>query len=133
MAGIRGKNTKPEILLRRALHARGFRFRVHVRTMPGSPDMVFPKWRAVVLVHGCFWHRHEGCRFATTPKTRASFWEEKFRGNVARDERTMEALAAAGWRAGVVWECSLRNGKVDEVANRVASWLRTSSASVMEA
>lgn len=124
MAGIRGKNTKPEMVVRRALHAEGFRYRLHVASLPGRPDIVLPKHRAVVLVHGCFWHRHEGCRFATTPATRSEFWEEKFRQNVVRDRKSEQALRALGWRVATLWECDIRNLD-DEALRRLLNWLRS--------
>ena len=123
MAGIRGKDTRPEILLRHAMHARGFRYRLHGPNLPGRPDMVFPRYRAVAFVHGCFWHRHEGCRYATTPATRPEFWAEKFQTNVARDCRNREALREAGWRTAIIWECTLRRS-VYEVAEQLSAWLR---------
>jgi len=107
MAGIRGTNTVPELAVRRFLHRSGFRFRLHGRQLPGRPDVVLPKYRAAVFVHGCFWHRHPGCRFATTPATRRAFWQGKFRENVERDRRQQRALRSAGWRVFVVWECEL--------------------------
>jgi DNA mismatch endonuclease (patch repair protein) len=125
MAGIGGKNTKPEMVLRRALHAQGFRFRLHVASLPGKPDIVLPKRRAAILVHGCFWHRHPGCRFATTPATRPDFWSEKFRQNVLRDQRNQAALRDQGWRVATVWECDLRLGT--EIVDKLAVWLRESS------
>lgn len=108
MAGIRGADTKPEIAVRQYLHARGFRFRLHRRDLPGRPDVVLPKYGAVVFVHGCFWHRHSGCCFASTPATRPEFWKEKFAGNVARDRRNIDRLLELGWRICVIWECGLR-------------------------
>src|SRR3546814_1568347 len=96
------------------LFARGFRYRLHVRGLPGSPDLVFPKRKAVVFVHGCFWHRHEGCRYTTTPRTNEDFWRQKFQGNVARDRRHAEMLHALGWRVAVVWECALKHS-VEEI------------------
>lgn len=125
MAGIRGKNTKPEVLLRKALHAEGFRFLLHDRRLPGRPDIVLPKWNAVIEVHGCFWHRHEGCRFATTPATRPDFWAEKFAANVARDRRNVKLLQAAGWRTAVVWECRLREKTINELVTELCDWLRS--------
>jgi len=104
MSGIRGKNTGPELLLRKAMHARGFRYRLHCRYLPGRPDLVFPKYQAVVFVHGCFWHRHEGCRYTTTPSTRPEFWAEKFEANVERDRRNQLALEEAGWCVAIVWD-----------------------------
>lgn len=124
MAGIRGKDTKPELVLRRALHARGFRFRLHSKNVPGRPDLVLSKHRAVVFVHGCFWHRHEDCRYATTPSTRPEFWQEKFESNVVRDSAVVAALLSSGWRVATVWECALR--KPDAIlaaAESVSHWL----------
>lgn len=120
MAGITGKNTKPELLVRRYLHAAGLRFRLHDRRLPGSPDLVFPGLKVALFVHGCFWHRHAGCRFATTPKTRADFWQHKFSANVARDRRNLDALISGGWTPVVVWECELQHdGALDELYWRV--------------
>nr|WP_309504626.1 very short patch repair endonuclease [uncultured Roseovarius sp.] len=124
MAGIRGKDTKPELALRRALHARGFRYRLHAKDIIGSPDLVFPKYHAVVFVHGCYWHRHKGCRFATSPSTRPEFWESKFEANVRRDKRVQTQLMESGWRVATVWECALRKpGQVEATAGRLAAWL----------
>jgi DNA mismatch endonuclease (patch repair protein) len=123
MAGIRGRNTQPERLLRRELHACGFRFRLHRKELPGSPDLVFPRYHAALFVHGCFWHRHAGCRYASTPATRADFWQRKFDTNVARDKRVQDDLTALGWRVAVVWECALRKG-VKETGERVSDWLK---------
>jgi DNA mismatch endonuclease (patch repair protein) len=126
MAGIRGKNTRPELVLRQALHARGFRFRLHPKNLPGRPDLVLAKYRAVVFVHGCFWHRHEGCRYATTPSTRPEFWKAKFEANVRRDRAVQTTLMDAGWRVAKVWECTLR--KQDQVAASVevlSAWLNS--------
>jgi DNA mismatch endonuclease (patch repair protein) len=125
MAGIRGRDTRPEMALRRALHARGFRYRLHGADLPGRPDLVFPRHRAVVFVHGCFWHRHPGCRYATMPATREAFWSAKFDANVARGRAVQAALAASGWRVGVVWECALRDrDDTDSTADAVSAWLR---------
>lgn len=107
MARIRSKDTSPELALRRALHARGFRFRLDDRKLPGRPDIVLARHRAVIFVHGCFWHRHQGCKVASTPKSNTDFWLEKFRRNVERDERSIRELKALGWRVFVVWECDL--------------------------
>ena len=126
MAGIRGKHTRPELGLRRALHARGLRFRLHVRGLPGVPDIVLPRWRAAILVQGCFWHRHEGCRYATSPATRPEFWQNKFHENVARDRRTQTHLREEGWRVALVWECAFRRLGSPTIADRVDDWLRGS-------
>lgn len=131
MAGIKGKDTKPELVLRRALHARGFRYRLHSKTVPGRPDLVFPKHHAIVFVHGCFWHRHEGCRYTTTPSTRPEFWQAKFDANVARDRSVHDQLLDAGWRVATVWECALRRPeKTALAANLLAAWLRSSAAEI---
>jgi DNA mismatch endonuclease (patch repair protein) len=108
MARVRQRDTKPELLVRRIAHALGFRFRLHRRDLPGTPDLVFPRLKKIVLVHGCFWHRHEGCSHATTPKTRKSFWLSKFDANVARDKRTTAELQRLGWNVLIVWECEAR-------------------------
>ena len=123
MAGIGGRNTKPELILRRALHARGLRYRLHNRQLPGTPDLVFRRFGAVCFVHGCFWHRHEGCPYTTNPATRPDFWRAKFRANVERDRRNGERLREAGWRIAVVWECSLRKDGVDRTALALDRWL----------
>ncbi len=109
MARVRGKDTAPEMRVRRIAHRMGLRFRLHRKDLPGRPDLVFPKHRLAVFVHGCFWHRHPGCRRASTPSTRAEFWQAKFDGNVARDARQQEALEAMGWKVLVLWECGLKD------------------------
>ena len=126
MAGIRGRNTKPEILVRSALHHLGFRFRLHVRELPGKPDIVLPLYDAVIFVHGCFWHGHD-CPLFRVPKTREDFWRNKISHNRANDQKAREALLAAGWRVGVVWECAIRGaGKdIEAVASRLGKWLRS--------
>lgn len=124
MAGIRGRDTAPELALRRALHRAGLRFRVHAKELPGRPDIVLPRWRAVVQVHGCFWHRHPGCRYATSPATRPEFWTAKFAGNVERDARNHAALRALGWRVATVWECALARDEAADTALRLADWIR---------
>lgn len=116
MAGIRGKNTQPELKVRRYLHKHGFRFRLHKCDLPGQPDIVLPKWKAVVFVHGCFWHRHAGCRYATTPASNAEKWQIKFDENVARDQRDIAALKRMGWKVMVVWECIFRKAGTSDAA-----------------
>lgn len=123
MAGIKGTNTKPELLLRRALHARGFRFRIHEKRLPGKPDIVLPKWRVAIQVHGCFWHRHEGCTKASNPGTNVAFWQEKFAANVARDQEKVEALLAMGWRVLIVWECSIGSAMPEHVVDKVTAFV----------
>ncbi len=110
------------------LHAQGFRFCLHDKRLPGKPDIVLPKWKAVIQVHGCFWHRHEGCRLTTTPATRKEFWEDKFAGNVARDRRNLELLQDAGWRTAIVWECGLRKKNTDALVEILTAWIRSDRA-----
>ena len=105
MSRVRGKNTKPELVVRREVHALGYRFRLHRHDLPGTPDLVFPRLHKVVFVHGCFWHRHEGCSRTTTPTTRAAYWQKKFEQNVQRDRRNVAMLEALGWITYVIWEC----------------------------
>jgi DNA mismatch endonuclease, patch repair protein len=109
MAGIRGKNTKPELTIRRLLFALGYRFRLHRRDLPGAPDIVMPSRKVAIFVHGCFWHMHAGCRYAKMPGTRPTFWKTKLGANVERDRRAIEELQALGWRVLCVWECSTRD------------------------
>ena len=126
MSRIRGKDTKPEMLLRRGLHAAGLRFRLHAPWLPGKPDLVFPKYRAAILIHGCFWHGH-GCSLFKMPATRSEFWAEKISSNRERDIRTTEALRRAGWRLLTVWECSLKGrGRkpVSEVIDFCATFIK---------
>ncbi|MBR0816302.1 very short patch repair endonuclease [Bradyrhizobium liaoningense] len=127
MSGIRGKNTRPEIFLRKGLHAQGFRFRIHA-PLPGKPDMVFPKWNAVLFVHGCFWHGHN-CHLFKWPSSRPEFWRTKINGNVTRDEVNITKLQEAGWRVGVVWECALKGRtRLDSsrAIERCSKWLKSS-------
>jgi DNA mismatch endonuclease (patch repair protein) len=122
MAGIKGSNTQPELLIRRYLHAAGLRFRLNDSRLPGRPDIVLPRHRVVVFVHGCFWHRHLGCRYATTPATRADFWASKFSSNVQRDKRVAAELAALGWNVLTLWECEMRDPEnLDELFWRIVS------------
>ncbi len=108
MSGIRGKDTRPEIIVRQALHRAGFRFRLHRKDLPGKPDIVLPKYHTVIFVHGCFWHGH-GCRYFKVPKTRTDFWLDKIMANARRDRLQEDALRAAGWRVFTVWECDIRD------------------------
>lgn len=122
MSRIRSSNTSPELALRRAMYAIGFRFRLHRKDLPGRPDIVLPRYRTAIFVHGCFWHRHDGCKVASTPKSNTEFWIEKFDRNVARDARAKQMLEEQGWRVIVVWECELGSArKATEAALRVAS------------
>ena len=122
MAGIKGRDTAPERRVRRIAHRMGLRFRLHRKDLPGRPDLVLPKHRLVVFVHGCFWHRHEGCKYAYTPKSRVAFWSEKFAANVARDARQQAALKALGWRVLVIWECE--TGHETGVEDRLAALIQ---------
>jgi len=131
MAGIRGGHTKPELVVRRGLHAEGLRYRLHDRALPGRPDIVLPRHRAAVFVHGCFWHRHASCRFASSPATRPDFWRDKFAANVARDEKAAMLLAEADWRVAVVWECALRRAP-GETVRALAEWVRNGGPGPVE-
>ena len=126
MSRIGQKNTGPEMKLRRSLHKIGLRYVLHDKRLPGTPDLVFPKFMAVVFVHGCFWHRH-GCPATATPGTRTAFWQKKFEGNIARDRRKNQALLELNWKVAVVWECALKgtDAKTDEVAKLLFKWLRS--------
>lgn len=119
MSGIRGADTTPERLVRSYLHRAGLRFRLHARDLPGSPDVLLPRWRTAVFVHGCYWHRHRGCRFATTPSTNRAFWRRKFAANEARDRRNVRRLRALGWRVITVWECRTDDRTLERVVRRI--------------
>ena len=122
MSAIKSKNTKPEIAVRKLLHSMGYRFRLHRKDLPGSPDIVLPKYKTVIFVHGCFWHRHENCKYASTPKTRKEFWENKFKVNLKRDAEVQEKIKNIGWQSVVIWECDTRNisfmkNKIEKLLN----------------
>jgi DNA mismatch endonuclease (patch repair protein) len=122
MSRIRSKDTKPELLVRRLLHHKGYRFRLHRHDLPGSPDVVLPKYNTLIYVHGCFWHRHEGCRFATTPDNNAEKWQRKFQENILRDQKNREEAQRLGWLPIVVWECETRDPEL--LASRLGTMLR---------
>lgn len=126
MSGIRGRNTKPEILVRSMLHRQGFRFRLYVRELPGKPDIVLPRYHAIIFVHGCFWHGHD-CSLFKMPQTRQDFWRNKISRNRINDHKAKEALLAAGWRVGIVWECAIRGSGKDvvSVAHCIGEWLHS--------
>lgn len=129
MARIRSKDTVPELALRRALHRLGLRFTLGNSRLPGKPDLVLPRHRAVVFVHGCFWHRHHGCNIATTPKSNTPFWQSKFDRNVARDTRVANELAESGWRVFVAWECELQSKvRAERTAETLARAIRCDPA-----
>lgn len=114
MAGIRGKNTKPEMLIRRGLHRLGLRFLVHDKRLPGKPDLVFPKWRAAIFVNGCFWHGHD-CHLFKLPSTRTEFWRDKISANKKRDRTAIKRLEETGWRSLTIWECQIKGRSVEEI------------------
>lgn len=127
MSGIRGKNTGPELLVRKGLYKQGLRYRLHGNSLPGNPDLVLKKHKVVVFVHGCFWHKH-GCKLFKMPETRTDFWETKLEGNRLRDEKNLVALLEAGWRVAVVWECWLRRNNAKgnpEAMKCLADWIRS--------
>jgi len=127
MAAIKSKDTQPEKTVRMGLFKLGLRYRLHEKALPGSPDLVFPKYRAVVFVHGCFWHRHRGCRLAAVPKNNAQRWADKFAANVKRDQKVSERLHELGWRVAIVWECAVR-ASPGCTAEQINSWLRCSQS-----
>ena len=114
MSRIKGKNTKPEILVRKFLHSNGFRYRLHVKGLPGKPDIVLPKYKTVVFVHGCFWHGHQHCRYYVVPKTKTAWWTEKINKNIENDEKAHGLLTQSRWKVITVWECELKKDKIDE-------------------
>lgn len=127
MSGIRGKNTKPELTIRKALHARGFRYRIHCKDLPGNPDICLPKYRAVIFVHGCFWHGHD-CHLFRLPSTRPEFWSAKIERNKQVDEAAVHRLHVEGWRVATVWECALKGRtrlQLDDTISNLSSWLRS--------
>lgn len=123
MAGIRGRDTKPELMIRRHLHAQGLRFRLVARDLPGRPDIVLPRWKVVVFAHGCFWHGHQNCTYFRLPKTRPEFWEAKIRRNAERDSDAIAKLRESGWRVAVIWECALRKDP-GRTLNRLVPFVR---------
>lgn len=123
MAAIHSKNTKPEKWVRSGLHTRGFRFRLHHKYLPGSPDMVLRKYHAVIFINGCFWHQHEGCKTSHLPKSRTDFWKRKFARNTARDQKVLYQLKVLGWRAAVIWECGLKKANREATLQLLEAWL----------
>lgn len=121
MSGIRGRDTKPEVIVRKYLHAHGLRYRIAPKNLPGKPDIVLPKYRTVVFVHGCFWHRHEDCQYAATPTSNSDFWRRKFASNVARDQAVMEQLQHLGWKVLVIWECQVATERLRTLRKRICS------------
>ncbi|UVK42692.1 very short patch repair endonuclease [Mesorhizobium sp. AR07] len=121
MSRVKSRNTQPEMIIRRLVNSMGYRFRLHRHSLPGSPDLVFPRRKRVLFVHGCFWHRHPGCRHTTTPKTRVDFWQAKFQDNIARDLRVESALRESGWEVLVVWACEIKD--IPELRGRLEEFL----------
>ena len=121
MSAIKSKNTKPEITVRKLLHSMGYRFRLHKKDLPGSPDIVLPKYKTVIFVHGCFWHRHQNCKYASNPKTRREFWEKKFKENIERDKKTQKKLKNLGLKTKIVWECEIK--KQDKLIKKLEDFL----------
>ena len=120
MAAVKGKDTKPEMIVRKYLFSRGLRFRVQVRKLPGTPDIVLPKYNTAIFVNGCFWHGHEGCKYFRLPKSNVEFWKEKIERNIERDKESMQALFDLGWKVVRVWECELRNkANREETLNKI--------------
>jgi len=119
MARVRSRDTAPELIVRRFLHARGLRFRLHARDLPGKPDIIFSKRRIAIFVHGCFWHQHAGCKKAKAPKTRAEFWQAKLDANVERDASVQAALRQIGWKPTIIWECEIGPATLDALAREI--------------
>ena len=117
MSRIRSGDTKPERIVRSLLHGRGYRFRLHKKDLPGKPDIVLPKYKTVIFVHGCFWHRHKGCKHASVPKTRQDFWQTKFNSNIARDKKVQKQLNSTGWKIVIIWECEL--SEIETLINKL--------------
>lgn len=120
MSGIKGTNTRPELIVRQYLHSQGFRYRLHVKELPGRPDLVFSRFRTVVFVHGCFWHQHKGCKYATMPATNPEFWSQKLQANCARDMLNEEKLRALGWKVLVIWECQIAADALGKLASSIS-------------
>ena len=125
MSRIKGKDTKPEMLVRRYLHNHGFRYRLHVKKLPGTPDIVLPKYKTVIFVHGCFWHGHEGCKKSSLPKTRAEWWREKIKKNIINDANSVEALQQQGWRVIILWQCQMKEQWAEDLVARLQQVLGT--------
>lgn len=122
MSRIRGKDTKPELIVRSQIHAMGYRFRLHVKDLPGKPDILLPRYRTAIFIHGCFWHRHPGCKYAYTPKSRENFWAEKLRKNVERHEKISKELDRLSWRVLIIWECEV--SELPALGQKIESFLR---------
>ena len=126
MSRIRSKDTKPELTIRKYLFSKGFRYRIHFKKLPGKPDVVLPKYNAVILVHGCFWHQHHDCKLASSPKTNSTYWHNKLASNKLRDDQQLSALKALGWRVLVVWECEVKPNNILKL-QQIADWIKNYS------
>lgn len=132
MSGIKGKNTKPELLIRKALHQQGFRYKLHDKSLPGKPDLVFPRYRAVIMVNGCFWHGHR-CHLFKWPKTRPEFWRKKIERNIQKDSENLDGLQVLEWRVLTIWECTMKGREripMDEIVSQTADWLASDKTSM---
>lgn len=124
MSRIKGKDTKPEMLVRKFLHAHGYRYRLHVKDMPGKPDIVLPKYKTVIFIHGCFWHGHQGCKYYVVPKTRTEWWLNKINTNINNDDKAVTALKNAGWKIITLWECELKPARINNTLSAVVLSLK---------
>jgi DNA mismatch endonuclease (patch repair protein) len=129
MSQIKGKNTKPEILVRKYLHAKGFRYKLHDKGLPGKPDLVLPKYNKIIFIHGCFWHAHEGCKYFVIPKTRTEWWKNKIYSNKNRDEENQKRLREEGWKVIQVWECELKSANINQTLKQLADQIKTNANS----
>lgn len=121
MSRIKGKNTKPEMLVRSFLHAQGFRYKLHDKNLPGKPDIVLPKYKTVIFVNGCFWHGHKNCKYFVVPKTRTEWWLNKIKGNISNDQKASKALKKERWKVIIIWECRLKSAKIKKTLNSLLS------------
>ena len=124
MSRIKGKDTKPEMIVRKFLFSKGFRYRLHVKNLPGKPDIVLPKYKTVIFIHGCFWHGHDGCKYFVVPKTRTEWWLNKIIGNISNDNRNNELLKLEGWRVLIIWECDLKPNRRSGHLNSLLQFLK---------
>ncbi len=124
MSRIKGKDTKPELLVRKFLFAKGFRYRLHDKKLPGKPDIILPKYKTIIFVHGCFWHGHEGCKYFVVPKTRTEWWLEKINKNIFNDKKAISDLQNSGWKVIVIWECKLKSNVIQQTLNHLSDLLK---------
>jgi len=131
MSRIKGKDTKPEMIVRKFLFSKGFRYRLHVKSLPGKPDIVLPKYKTVIFIHGCFWHGHDGCKYFVVPKTRTEWWLNKIIGNISNDNRNNELLKLEGWRVLIIWECELKQKKKNQTLENLLRLLKKIDLSLL--